>query len=462
MMIRFTSFLLFLFGTLATAGSVADSSPERVTIPGATAEAASQPTAPSPQRTALRYDFDYPVIGYAERPKHNSIARLQERLDAGEVKLQFHPVRGYLDSILRALDIDVSSQTLVFSKTSLQISGIRPATPRAIYFNDDTYVAWVQGSDMLELTTMDSALGPVFYTLRNRQDQPAQFARETSRCLACHDTYSMMGGGVPRFLVMSAFVDANGAGVTQDTSTEITDQTPVRDRWGGWYVTGQHGEQPHLGNIVFRQASDLQNLDSLRKGNLDSLEDLFDTRPYLSDKSDVVALLVLEHQLNIHNLITRTNFKSRTLLARNAQGSGPQQWAQLTPKMQRMLQPMMESLVRAMLFVDAAPLESRITGGSGFDTWFEARGPRDARGRSLRELDLTKRVFAYPLSYLVYSDGFNGLPDCARDYVYSRLRAVFTGQEASADFAHLSADDRKALLEILTATKAEFARATRS
>jgi hypothetical protein len=349
----------------------------------------------------------------------------------------------------------------VFSKTSLQVSAINAATPRAIYFNEDTYVAWVQGTNLLEVTTMDSALGPVFYTLVNQTDPQPRFDRETSRCLACHDTFSMMGGGVPRFLLMSSFVDANGELVTNDTSSETTDETPLAERWAGWYVTGHHGAQTHLGNIMFRTADFRRGNDLKdgvpRRGNLDTLAGLLDTHPYPTDKSDIVALLVLEHQLSIENLITRANFKSRTLLAREPGDAEAHTWEALSPKMQRTLRPMLDTLLRAMLFVNAAPLTDHISSTSGFDKWFQSRGPRDAQGRSLRQLDLKTRVFAYPLSYVVYSDGFDGLPDCARDYLYQRLHAILTGDETSPDFAHISPTDRKATLDILTATKPEFA-----
>ena len=111
-------------------------------------------------RSALRYDYDYPDIGYGEQANQNAVARLQARLDRGEAKLAFDPTRGYLDSVLKELAIDASSQTLVYSKTSLQIDLIRAATPRAIYFNDDTYVAWVPHTTSIEIVTMDSLRQP--------------------------------------------------------------------------------------------------------------------------------------------------------------------------------------------------------------------------------------------------------------------------------------------------------------
>lgn len=429
---------------------------------------ASSPPAPVAVVSALRYDADYPVVGYAARPTHNAIARLEGRLERGETQLEFVPGRGYLDSLLQILGVDRGSQTLVYSKTSLQFELIRAATPRAVYFDDDTYVAWIPGTKIIEISTMDSALGPVFYTLPNTDPATTRFDRETSRCLTCHDTFSMMGGGVPRFLFMSSPVTVSGEPLATDISIETTDATPIQERWGGWYVTGKPDGLVHLGNI---QASDpvkkpttFANLKVSRPGTLEKLDGAFDTRPYLTNHSDVVALLVLEHQVYIENLITRANFKARTLVARENDGQVDDSlsWAQLPPKARPIVKAMLEPLVKALLMVDAAPLPGRITGNSGFDSWFQAQGPRDRQGRSLRELDLKTRVFRYPLSYMVYSAGFDGLPAYAREYVYGRLADVLSGRDHGASYAHLSAADRATLLEILTATKPAFAAAMAS
>jgi hypothetical protein len=408
------------------------------------------------QHTALRYDADYPVIGYSGKPTHNAIARLQEQLDRGEVKLEFAAPRGYLDSILKHLGIDPSSQTLVYSKTSLQIDFINAATPRAIYFNDDTYVAWVQKSGLLEFVTADSALGPVFYSLDNHPGARTQFDRETLRCLACHDKFSLQGGGVPQFLVMSSLVDVNGLMLGREVSTEVTDQTPIQARWAGWYVTGHSGKQIHLGNILVHSPQEIAHLDRARLSNLDTLDGLLDVKPYPTNTSDVVALLVLEHQITIHNLLTRLNFKARTFMDRA--GKTATSWEDVPQELRVPLERLAEPLVQAMLFVDAAPITDKISGNQRFRTWFESQGPRDPAGRSLRELDLTHRLFKYPLSYLVYSEGFDGLPDYARSYIYQRFAQILSGEDQSAAFAHLSASDRKALMQILEATKPEFTR----
>jgi hypothetical protein len=397
--------------------------------------------------TTLPYLREYPVIHYERMPADNAVARLQTRLERGEVKLEFRTPRGYLDSLLAALAIDASSQALVYSKTSLQVGRISAATPRAIYFNDDTYVAWVQGGGNIEIGAMDTKLGQVFYVLPNREAAASRLQRLTLECLSCHDTYELSGGGVPRFLLMSTYVDVHGNQLSHEGQILTSDQTQLKYRWGGWYVTGQSGNQVHLGNIQVNDVQELVHLEQVRRGNLDTLHELFDTAPYVTDKSDIVALLVLQHQVDVQNLITRVNFEVRTALAK-----------ELSEKTRAQLKSYMDALVDAMLFVDAAPFTGKITGDSGFDRWFESRGPRDRRGRSLRDLDLSTRLFKYPLSYVLYSAEFDGLPEYAQHYIYSRFAAVLSGRDQSDAYSQLTPEDRKAILEIITATKPAFAR----
>jgi hypothetical protein len=426
--------------------------------PDGASEAGDPPTISGPTaREITRYDTEYPTIGYANTATNNAIARLQDRLNRGEVRLTFEGPRGYLDSVLAALGIDPSSQTLVYSKTSLQFNLIDASTPRAIYFDEDTYVAWIPGTKFLEIATMDGTLGPVFYTLSNMSPKEIRVERETSRCLTCHDTWGMTGGGVPKFLFLSTPVDKDGESLTGQPGVDTTDQTPIQNRWAGWYVTGQLGKQEHLGNILVDSDADPGRLDGFRRGSLDNLQGLFDSRAYMTDKSDAVALLVFEHQAYVGNLITRANFKSRTLLTKNGiDPSTADSWEALPAPLQKQIKPMVEPLVRALLFVDAAAPVSQIRSGSGFDKWFQSKGPRDAAGRSLRDLDLRNRVFKHPLSYLIYSEGFNGLPGIVKDYLYTRLADVLSGRDTSPSFAHISAGERRTLREILAATKPDF------
>ena len=414
----------------------------------------------SPVLAASRYDSDYPNIPYASVARHNVFARLQERMDRGEVKLEYRPGRGYLDSLLQALKIDTTTQVLVYSKTSLQIDYITAPTPRAIYYNDVAYVGWENNSPLMELAAADDDLGLVYYTLDNRQASTKRFEREGGRCLTCHDTYSMMGGGVPRVVVLSALVDGPANPPNRETSEDVNDQTPIRDRWGGWYVTGNQGNQYHLGNLPTDNDPHLVGKTDAQRMNLKDLEGWFNTRPFITNKSDVVSLMVLEHQTSIQNLITRANFKVRTVMARVATGTGdevPRTWEDMSGRGKGLLKSMVEPLVKAMLFADAADLASPMAGTAGFEAAFQARGPRDRQGRSLRDLDLRTRLFRYPLSYMIYSPGFDALPPYVKEYAYQRFADILQGRDGSGTYDYLGDGDRKAILEILLATKPDFA-----
>jgi hypothetical protein len=112
-----------------------------------------------------------------------------------------------------------------------------------------------------------------------------------------------------------------------------------------------------------------------------------------------------------------------------------------------------EEMLGYMLFVDEEPLKQPVASVSTFTKTFTARGPRDAKGRSLRDFDLQKRLFRYPLSYVVYSAAFDGMPEIVRDRVYQRLYDILTGKDKSQTFAGISPADRQAMLEIVRATK---------
>jgi hypothetical protein len=398
---------------------------------------------------ALRYDTEYPAIGYSTTAPSGAIADLEARLERGDLTLDFDGGRGYLDSLLAALEIGVESQVLVFSKTSLQLESINAANPRAIYFNDDTYVAWVPSGQGLEIATLDANLGPVFYTLAADAAAGPKLERKLGECLRCHDSYSLTGGGVPRFITGSGYVDVDGNIAAHEGWILTSDQTPLRSRWGGWYVSGHHGAQVHLGNIAVREVAELERLDELRKGNLDDLDSLLDTEAYASNQSDIVALLVLEHQVHVQNVITRTGWDARTSLTGPA-GEGSD--ADATARVAELAEP----LVEALFLVGETELTDEISGTSGFAEAFIARGPRDAQGRSLRELDLKTRLFKYPLSYLIYSRAFQSLPVAIKDRVFARIDEILSGADTSEAFARLTAAERTAIEEILRATKPDY------
>jgi hypothetical protein len=179
---------------------------------------------------------------------------------------------------------------------------------------------------------------------------------------------------------------------------------------------------------------------------------------YLLPGSDPVALLVLSHQTQMHNLITLTNYKTRlALYALQTQGAPAADSGALPEATRRQFERPAEQLLRYLLFANEAPLgelqAQAALRASPFAREFAARGPRDSKGRSLRDFDLGARIFRYPCSYLIYSDAFDAIPQPAKDYVYHRLLQVLTGEDQSEDFAHLTLPERRAVLEILLETK---------
>jgi hypothetical protein len=392
----------------------------------------------------LRYDQEYPAIAYSTAQTTDSISRLKEAIERGEVELEYRGERGYLDSLLEALEIDPSSQLLVFSKTALKARVVTSETPRAIYFNDNAYVAFIQDSRGLEMSAMDPNLGSVFFTLSQNPEEEFEMERQMNRCLRCHDSYSLSGGGVPRFLLSSVLAAPDGSIVSHEYSIITNTSTPIRRRWGGWYVTGISGEQEHMGNFIIDDFAMLTDLNLSLYGNREELSDILNVEPYISSYSDIVALLVLEHQIEVQNLMVRVNYDIRTIL--DAQGSIDAE------KIQEITEPLLQSLLMA----NEAPLADEVTGVSGFTEYFQTLGPMDSEGRSLRELDLKTRTFRYPLSYQIYSEAFDALPDDAIAYLYRRLNEVLEAENAEEEFSHLSIEDRSAILEILQDTKPSF------
>jgi hypothetical protein len=398
----------------------------------------------------LDSDYDHGLIAYSTTAPADPIARLQRRIDSGEVTLKSDPRRGYLPGILRALDIPKSSQSLVFSKTSFQFTQIAPSRPRALYFNDDVYVGSVLGSRVLEFASVDPNLGAVFYTLDEDEGAP-RFQREVYFCLICHDSTAITGG-VPGFMTLTVLPNKEGNAVRTAGAPAMSDQTPFEQRWGGWYVTGTHGAQRHRGNVFSPSGViDPARMDWSKGANITRLDDRIDTADYLTPYSDIVALITLTHQTRMHNLITRANYETRRALQED-------QNADVTAERIRNA---VEPLVRGMFFVDEAPLKDSVRGVSGFAAEFEKGGIRDHKGRSLKDLDLKRRFLRYPLSYLIYSPAFDALPAPARDHFYRRAWSILSGDDTS-DFEHLSSEDRAAILGILKDTKPEFVRAEAS
>ncbi len=387
-------------------------------------------------------ELDHPAIQYFNYLKHSPndvVAKLKRGVEEGKIQLKFDPDKGYLPAVLEALNVPIESQMAVFSKTSFQAARIEPGNPRTIFFNDSVSVAWVHGG-FIELAAQDPEEGVIFYTLEQQFTAQPNFVRRDN-CLSCHR--SDVSLGIPGMILRSFYTlpDGNAKLILGGFTTDH--RSPFEERWGGWYVTGAMEHGRHMGNALLTDPDHPEAMITGQTLHVASLETKFDTNNYLSAHSDIVALLVFDHQMDMTNLITRMGWEVRCALYDKAPASA----------LAELLRESAKELVDYLLFIDEAPLPGPVRGTSGFAEKFAAEGPFDSRGRSLRQLDLRTRLLRYPCSYMIYTQAFDSMPEQARNAVYQRMWQVLSGAEKGSRYARLSLADRQAIVAILRETK---------
>jgi hypothetical protein len=365
---------------------------------------------------------------------------LNRRLRAGTATLTFEPVHGYLKSLLDALGIPVESQSLVFSQTSFQAPHINYRNPRAVYFTATVAVGWVRGGDILEVAAQDATQGVVFYQLDQKDTRSPELKRNND-CLACHLSWDTLG--VPGLMVESVHPLPDDISYVNGYNT--VHASPLTERWGGWWVTGNHGGVRHMGNIPVMPADKGKLKLASPTQVLPSVEGQFDLAGYPTPYSDVVAQMVLAHQVRMTNMITRTGWEARLAAAAPS--------ADATARVREAA----SDLVDYLLFVDEAPFVGPMQGSSGLRSGSRSRARGTRRGDRFENSNLRRRMFKYPCSYMIYTPAFDALPAAAKDAVYSRLWEVLSGREKRAPYSsRLLAADRQAIVQILRATKKDL------
>ena len=385
---------------------------------------------------------DHLAISYSSAPVSDAVSLMKRKIDDGSLTLSFDPTSGYLRSVLQALDIPIESQVLVYSETSFQARRINRKNPRAIFFNDHVSVGWVRGGEVLEFSAQDPQQGTIYYTLSQRQDAPGPITR-SDNCLSCHLSWETLA--VPGPFVLTSFPRKSADEYVN--GFHVDHRAPLAERWSGWFVTGTRVPRVQLGNVELLQPN-MPESGPVPVVAKKSLDGEFDLTGYPTPFSDVVALLVLEHQGRATNLITRAGWEYRQAVY----DAGAVSAAAASPRVREAV----DELVDYFLFVDEAPLPTPVRGSSGFAEQFAAAGPRDAKGRSLRELQLDTRLMRYPCSYMIYSPGFDGLPGVVKSAIYRRLNEVLSAATPAKKYAHLTREDRQTILTILRETKPDF------
>jgi hypothetical protein len=280
---------------------------------------------------------------------------------------------------------------------------------------------------------IDPALGPVFYGFdpQDARDGRRTFVREAS-CLRCHAGTAV--NQLPGLLALSGATAADGEPLAAEKAEFADDQIPFERRWGGWYVTGYAGKVSHRGNAFARE--DGGRIDfNLSDQRPIELSGYFSVSAYLAPTSDIVALMVLEHQVAMHNSLTRAGYRVRQALAPASETSGADR--------ERALAEASEDVLDHLLFRNAAPLPEGIAGSEGF---------RSREGHSLKDLSLHGRLLANRCSFLIYSNSFASLPAPLKDRILDRLAAVLQGGDSSGRYAYLETDEKRRILEVLGET----------
>ena len=358
--------------------------------------------------------LDHPAIHY-DQPSNDAIAKLDAKLRDGSVKLEYRDRAGYLQSLLDALGIPVESQVVVQSKTSFQAKLISPDNPRTIFFNDQVAVGWMN-KGFIEIASQDPVQGMMFYLLEQDPKRAPRFHRDDT-CVSCHRNDATFGA--PGVFTRSLTIGPDGEPLLIYGGDFTDHRTPIEKRWGGWYVTGAPAGVRHMGNALL---TDRDKPSVVNATPVKTLAGKFPVEKYLSPFSDAAALLVFDHQMQMMNYITRLGWDARA----GAKFEGN-----------------VNEFVDYLLFVNETKLTQPMGGDAGFAKKFSAQGPRDAKGRSLRQLNLKTRVFEYPCSYMIYSEAFDALPMAAKAAVYKRMWTVLTAAKSQA------------VVEILRETKPE-------
>ena len=399
------------------------------------------------------------AVGYFSKTPTNKVERLDVAIKAGKNPLTYDSRFGYLPSLLKTLGINASTQSMVFSKTSLQIAHISPSNPRALYFSDDIYIGYIPGSDIVEISVADPVLGGVFYTFKNRGSGAPALKRQTYECLQCHD--GALTNGVPGHTVRSVHPYPDGQIDFSSGTHIVSDSTPYSERFGGWWVTGKHLALNHEGNAFVRGSGGMDNPIRANQTPEKLPAGMIDLKDYMAVTSDVVAQLILQHQTVVHNRITAVTYGTTLALADDASigeslGNKP---GELLGSTLSRIRSSCDNLLDALFFVDEAPLPAPIDGNKRTVIDFVKQGPRDTNQQTLRQLDLRTRLFRYHLSFLVHSDGFRQMPPQARSYCWIRIKAALENADDRLT-AKLDASERKTIREILLATEPEFRNAS--
>lgn len=384
--------------------------------------------------------WDLAPIRYSDSKPTDLVSSLAADLASGKQTVEGNTDLERVSFVLNYLGISQESQLLVYSKTSHQNSLIRPSNPRALYFSMNAYLGYVPGGD-IEVIVQDAVLGPVYYLIHRGKDGALEVERDLSTCISCHGTTATEN--VPGLQVRSVFPDEDGHPLLAMGTSQVNHTTPVAERWGGYYVTG-HASMPHLGNRTYQKSGPSEPLAS----DIQDVSGLIDVSKYLQPTSDVIALMVLEHQCRMHNLFTAASMRycRAYYLGKASDPDGDPDMGAAG----RVADGMADKIVECLFFKDEADPGEATEGSEAFQKAFAREIPKAKDGRSLADFQVYERLFKYRCSYMVYSEPFKDLPLRVKKAVLERMHLTLEGNNPAVDW--LKNSERKRISQILKDT----------
>lgn len=388
------------------------------------------------QAQTTYHDLDQPPHDYWNRPLKDRFSRLKSDLESGKIPLDRSSEKAFLQSLLKVMEIPASSQTLVFSTTSLQLSLINPSNPRAVYFNEDLYVGYIPGGK-IEIVSLDPELGGIFYIFPiPRGPAPLQIERST-RCMNCHADEDTQF--VPGLLIKSVMPGQRGGSLTAYRMGQMGHQIPFEERFGGWYVTGQGGLTNHWGNKTGQLSPQGLTTYLVEPGQR------FSYSKYLVPRSDILPHLLHEHQAGFVNRVLEASYRARLALFAGQGKTSVENTAELEKQA--------NIITRYLLFANEVSLPNGgVEGDADYRRDFAANRKATKEGTSLKDFDLKTRLFKYRCSYMIYSPVFEGLPSPMKQLVYQRLKEALRVEKPDKEYAYLPVSEKLAIRTILTAT----------
>lgn len=380
-------------------------------------------------------DFRSPPHNYDTHVPKDRFADLLKKIEKGEVQPDTSSDHALLRSLLQALKIPVSSQLLLFSASSLQSEIINMRNPRALFFNEDTYVGFVPGG-VLEVASADPEVGPVFYVFdRMQPGGPFPRVQRGTKCFNCHGGTATKR--LPGLIAESLLVSQAGSSLETYRRDEQGHQIPLENRFGGWHLTGKHHISGHKANVIgFTRNGKSEKMDVVPGQT-------WDTAKHLLPTSDILPHLVHEHQIGFENRLVRGIYTVRQLKEDRKGMLGSAELAEIDAWAQ--------DFARYALFADEAkfPREG-IEGDPAYVRDFLEDRRASKRGLSLKDFDLKTRLFKHRCSFMLYTDTWEHAPKEIKERVYYRMAEAL--RDAQPSMPHLTTEERRVIREILKET----------